>query len=246
MSSFKCPFSSASVDFYAQDGAHGIVIVVPGGGYTIKSPREMKPVADVFYKNGYSVAVLDYTTGENLGLLPVKELSWAVETIKEACGHELPVLVCGFSAGAHLAGTLGVHYKDLSLCRPDALILCYPVITAGEYAHAGSFARLGSGQPAGYFSLEQYVSADTPPVFIWHTETDTEVPVQNSLLFVAKLVEKHVPVEFHLYPEGPHGLSLATKEVEQPEKNRFADAHVATWMPLCLEWIQKYIGISKN
>ena len=150
----------------------------------------------------------------------------------------LPVYVCGFSAGAHLAATLGVHGHALGLEVPDALILCYPVITADErWCSDESFRNLVGEGEREFFSLEKYVSPDTPPVFLWHTAADEEVPVENSLLFAAALSAAGVPFELHVYPFGPHGLSLATKEVEQAEKDRFPDAHVAGWVRLCSEWL---------
>ena len=76
-----------------------------------------------------------------------------------------------------------------------------------------------------------------PPAFIWHTVADPEVPVQNSLLLAEAYCAAGAPYEMHLYPVGVHGLSLATPEVEEPAKRRFADPHIASWFGLCLEWL---------
>ena len=81
------------------------------------------------------------------------------------------------------------------------------------------------------------MNEETPPVFLWQTQEDEEVPVENSLLFAAALSAAGVPFELHIYPFGPHGLSLATKEVEQAEKGRLPDPHVAGWVRLCSEWL---------
>ena len=89
----------------------------------------------------------------------------------------------------------------------------------------------------GYYGLEAHVDAQTPPAFIWHTAGDSTVAVQNSLCFAESLAAKGVPFEMHIYPYGEHGLSLATMEVEEPEKHRYADAHVAGWFEQCVQWL---------
>ncbi|MFR5787225.1 MAG: alpha/beta hydrolase [Christensenellales bacterium] len=103
--------------------------------------------------------------------------------------------------------------------RPDGSSLCYPVITAGKYAHADSIRHLAGDSEIIIGRFEKHVTQDTPPTFIWHTVTDETVPMQNSILFTESLAEKGVPVELHSYPNGKHGLSLATKEVEECEKD---------------------------
>lgn len=236
--------------------AKGIVIICPGGGYEWLSPREARPVAAAFGRNGWESAVLYYAVGHDLGTGPLEQLGEAVRLIREALPG-MPVVVCGFSAGGHLAASLGVHWNTMGLERPDALILCYPVITAGEYAHCASMRNLIRGQMQDipsqnlargqmqdslsrnliFFSLERHVTSDMPPAFIWHTAADPEVPVQNSLLLAEAMAKAEVPFELLIYPKGVHGLSLATPEVEEPEKGRYADAQVAGWFRLCLEWL---------
>ena len=224
------------------ENANGTVIICPGGAYRSLSEREAGPVAEAFRSAGWSAEVLYYTvrtTEEQpvLGLVPVHQLSEAVaEVRREQPGK--PVIVCGFSAGAHLAATLGVHWADLALQRPDAMILSYPVITAKEgFLNEESFRNLTGNENRAYFSLEEHVSGNTPPAFLWHTAADTSVPVENSLFFSRALSREKIPFELHIYPNGVHGLSLATPEVEQPEKNRCPDPHVAGWFPACAEWL---------
>lgn len=223
--------------------AHGTVLVCPGGGYQWLSPREDEPVALAFRKGGWNSAVLRYTVRTPdqpaLGTLPLGQLGQAVAWIRE--NFPGPVVVCGFSAGGHLACSLGAHWKTLRLPRPDGMILAYPVVTGGEYAHRGSFLNLAEETEWDFYSLEKQVGAHTPPAFIWHTLTDPEVPAENSFLLVQALRKAHVSCEFHLYPHGVHGLSLATPQVEEPEKQRFADPHVAGWMDLCLDWLREEI-----
>ena len=137
----------------------------------------------------------------------------------------LKIAVCGFSAGGHLCGSLCVHYEDIKdpdpgyeevSNRPDAAVLCYPVITSGEYAHRESFRAL-LGEEAdeaelAYMSLEKHVTADTPPCFLWQTATDASVPVENSYLFAEACRKAGVPYAHHVFSDGIHGMSVATPE----------------------------------
>lgn len=217
----------------------GTVLICPGGAYEWLSPREAGPVADAFRNGGWDTALFTYTVhtpgGEPLGTLPLRQLGEAVACLRQAGDGR--VVVCGFSAGGHLAASLGVHWRSLELPRPDALILAYPVITEGRFAHQKSIDNLTGGEKDGFFSLETKVGPQVPPVFLWHTVTDPEVPVNNSLLFAQALIEAGVSCELHLYPYGVHGLSLATPEVEEPVKDRFADPHIAGWFDNCLCWL---------
>ena len=136
------------------------------------------------------------------------------------------VFVNGYSAGGHLAASLGTLYNSKyvtdaidmpeNYARPAGMVLAYPVITSDErHAHLGSFKNIlhedfGNMEKRLEVSMENCVSADTVPAFIWHTATDPWVPVQNSLLMSSALANNNVPFELHVYPDGPHGLSLAT------------------------------------
>lgn len=231
---------------------HGAVIICPGGGYEWRSPREAEPVARRFVEIGLHAFVLRYDCqSPPLGDMPLQQLSRAVAVCR-AHAVELnieKIAVCGFSAGAHLAAALAILHHcrarfpvgtDLLAHRPDAMILAYPVITSGEYAHRDSMERLAGESRAKQqaYSLEKLVTQDTPPAFIWHTADDETVPCQNSLLLVNALISKAIPCEFHLYPHGVHGLSLATPEVNEAEKGRIADAHVAGWFDELTAWIK--------
>jgi len=140
---------------------------------------------------------------------------------------------------ARLRGAPGV---EVGPNRPDALVLAYPVISSGEFAHRGSFDNLlGPGAGAELLeevSLERRVGPDAPPTFIWHTSDDASVPVENSLLVASALRARELPFELHVYRSGTHGLSLATEETEEPGKDRRSDPRVATWMELCTGWLK--------
>lgn len=253
---------------YGPECIKGNVIICPGGAYRWHSPREALPVAKAFAAQGWKPWILYYKVSvhsEVLGTAPLCQAAAAVRKVRAASPGR-PVILCGFSAGGHVAASLGVHWndehlfagEDCSVIRPDGLILGYPVITAGKYAHRESMEMLAGPDPAaaeedsagsdpavaegdsagpGYYSLEAYVDAQTPPAFIWHTAGDSTVAVQNSLCFAESLAAKGVPFELHIYPYGEHGLSLATREVEEAEKQRYADPHVAGWFDQCAQWL---------
>ena len=218
-----------------------LVLVVPGGGYTHVSAREGDPVALQFAAAGYHTAVLDYAICEQArDYLPLRQLAQALALCRSHAQqwHILPdkIAVCGFSAGGHLAFSSAV--LDLpgvtDQPRPDAVLLAYPVITAGEYAHRRSFVQLaGSEDPAVQqpFSLEDKVTPRTPPVFLWHTMEDQTVPVENSLLLLAALHKAGVPCEAHLFERGAHGSSISTPEVDRPSVHRHH------WVQLAVEWL---------
>ena len=153
--------------------------------------------------------------------------------------HILPekIAVCGFSAGGHLAlsGAVLDIPGERAQPRPDAVILGYPVITAGQYAHRGSFVQLaGSTDPAAQqaFGLEDKITPQTPPVFVWATMEDATVPVENTLMLVSALHRAGVPCEAHLFEKGVHGTSISTAEVDQPSRHRHH------WVELAVEWLR--------
>ncbi len=251
MEQIQTPFGG-TMKLYPAKGTE-TVLICPGGGYNHLSPRESEPVAEVFRENGYHAVVLDYCLEKKvLGTGPVRELAWAVRWLRSSQdwqGKTEKIWVAGFSAGGHLAASLGALWNEDSifteaeqaLNRPDGLILGYPVITMKEHCHARSRECLtgGSEELIELFSLEERNLSKMPPVFLWNTLEDEKVPVFNSLLFAQKLAHDGVSCEYHLYHHGLHGLSLATDEVAVPEENLLPDAHVAGWVKLCLEWMQE-------
>lgn len=229
------------------------VIICPGGGYAHVSEREGEPVALQLVDAGLAVFVLDYSVTPAMYPTALTQLAEAVSYVRQnaSAWHIDPqkILVAGFSAGGHLAASLGTmwHSKlvemgfDPEIIRPNGLILSYPVITAGAFAHEGSFENLLQTKQAAAWqdqSLEQLVSEQVPPVFIWHTVADQAVPVENTLLFVKALQQAHVPYECHLYPNGPHGLSLANSSTATA--NNPAIANVANWIELLKTWLATF------
>lgn len=215
------------------DQSRDCMLVIPGGGYCVCTPHEGELVAEEFYKRGMNAFVLTYTTDITMSVplkdQPLQDISRAVRFIRKRAeeynisGKKL--IVCGFSAGAHVAGTLAVHYEEISDVntaysyisnRPDGVILSYPVITAGELTHIYSIQTLLGKNPTqeelDYYSIEKQVKPSTPPCFIWQTEEDELVPVENSYLMAEALHKARIPYAHYVFPKGFHGLSVANDD----------------------------------
>lgn len=246
-----CPDNSEEIDKNARRIS---VLICPGGGYSIVSFREAEPVALAFTAFGYNAFVLNYECDPVRYPQALLQLSAAMALIRgKADEFNVDVdkiAVCGFSAGGHLAACLGTLWDEPFIRetlgineganRPNAMILGYPVITSGKYAHKGSFEALlgedASPEMLRQLSLETRVSKKTPPAFIWHTFEDTYVPVENSLLFARALRENGIPFELHIFPRGVHGMSLCNKITAGYEGH--INPHCANWLPLCHEWLE--------
>ena len=134
----------------------------------------------------------------------------------------------------------GLQGFSQEMLRPDGMILCYPVITSGEFAHRGSFENLLGEREAELteaMSLENRVSDKTPPTFLWHTFEDNAVPVENSLLFVGALRRAGVSTEFHLYPRGGHGLALANRLTASRDGGAMQE-ECTSWISLAHTWVE--------
>lgn len=240
------------------------VIVCPGGGYRFLSVRESFPIAEFFYNNGINAYILEYSVESAAkDLAPLIQVALAVKYVREnAEAHNTDphkIVTCGFSAGGHVAASAGVLWnlpevRDAmgitsgacpeGINRPDGMILSYPVITAGKYAHQGSISRVAGKAFADLtdddirrFSLECNVDPTTPPMFIWHTYTDNCVPVQNSVFMINAYLENNIKFEAHIYPQGPHGLSLANKVTWEGHDDK-ENPHVETWACLAVMWLE--------
>ncbi len=230
--------------YLIDDGkTHPCMLVLPGGGYAVVVPPEGELVAKSFNNMGYNCFVMTYTTNQLLRE-PVMEqamrdLARAIRFVRKNADKYLidpsSVYVCGFSAAGHVCASVCDYWSEISdddpeysgiSCRPDAAVLSYPVITSGEYAHQDSFRFLlgadiydrkdaVSEGLLDRFSLEKHVKADNPPCFIWQTETDDLVPVQNSRLYAEACEKAGVRYEYKTFPAGPHGLSIPTDDWAQ-------------------------------
>jgi acetyl esterase/lipase len=231
------PFIKGYLHEDQSEVSRGVMLVVPSGGYCMCMPHEGEPVAREFYDKGFDIYVLAYTTDITFSCplkdQPLKDISRAVRFIrrtrKDAGISDEKLVVCGFSAGAHVCATLAVHYKDVKdkdpvlrrlSNRPDAVILSYPVITMGKNTHKESREALLGKSPdredIDYYSAEKHVDMNTPPCFIWQTATDDMVPVKNSYLMAQALMDRGIPFAHYVFPFGMHGLSIG-REIPEPE-----------------------------
>ena len=229
-----------------------VVVICPGGAYAFVSGREYDPVAMEYLSAGYNVFVLTYSVGEHArNFTPLKELSQTVISIRENADEwycdENKIAVCGFSAGGHLAASLASMWDNTEfkkvfdtkngLNKPNGAILCYPVITSGEFAHQMSIENvsgaLKGSEEYNFFSLENHVDEKTCPIFIWHTITDDAVPAENTIRFIAALQSHKLSYECHLFPSGGHGLSVCTRETGSE------DEHNNQWVQLSKNWLGK-------
>lgn len=231
------------------------VIFCPGGGYEMVCPAEGEPVTMCFAGAGCHTFVLHYSTSPVRFPGALLELSKAVAWVR-AHAEEYRIdpdriFVGGFSAGGHLAGSLGVYWHESFIQeklgftnnenKPNGLILCYPVISGKKgVTHVGSICSLcgsDSDEDAIHtFSLEEHISEFTPPTFLWHTADDDCVPVANSLLFAQGLREKNIPFELHIFPHGPHGLSIANEVIASWDGHLNPTA--AQWVDLAIRFVQ--------
>ena len=207
------------------------VVICPGGGYQILAyDHEGAQVAQRLNESGITGIVLQYRLAPKYHHpAPLQDAQRAIRYAR-AHAEQLNVSayrigVMGFSAGGHLASTVSTHFDagkpdasdpiDRVSCRPDFSVLCYPVITLqGEYAHQGSAKNLLGDQVTNAEMLENLsnqtqVSDNTPPAFLFHTNEDKGVRVENALGYYTACVKHNVPAEFHVFQNGPHGVGLA-------------------------------------
>lgn len=253
---------SAKLRTYIQDDSKDLMIrkrpmmiICPGGGYNHLSDRESEPLAVRFLAMGFHVAVLRYSVTPAVFPTALVELAHSMKLVHDYADEwnvdEEKIFVLGCSAGGHLAASLGVYWHEDWLAelsgvkkewlRPAGLVLCYPVITSGEFAHRGSFDMLMKGKESEELletlSLEKHVTENVPQTFIWHTGCDASVPVENSLIFVSELHKCGVEVEFHMYPVGKHGLSTAD-ELSQNSNGTGLQPECTSWLPLVQTWLK--------
>lgn len=226
------------------------VVVFPGGGYGMVSSDEGEPVARWLNAAGFTAVVVTYRVAPNRFPAALRDAVRAVRLVRHHAAEwgvqPGRLAVMGFSAGGHLAGSLATLGEDAALLgdddlidlipRPNALVLCYPVITmTPPFAHEGSVGNLfGQSVTAAQrseWSIERRVTADTPPTFLWHTAPDAAVPVENSLVFASALARHGVPFSLHVFPTGRHGLNLAANE-----------PLASAWPDLCAAWLHQTLG----
>lgn len=228
------------------------VVICPGGAYKLVSDTESEAIAVKMISLGFQAFVLRYSVKPAIFPQSLIELAQSVQLIRTNAQNwhvdEEKIIVAGFSAGGHLAASLGVFWNEPFLkkqltgneqqWRPNGLLLSYPVITSGTFAHENSIPNLlgkNYERLSEKMSLENQITRDTPPTFIWHTVEDQRVPVENSLLFATGLQSAGIPFELHIFPNGAHGLSLSTSETTLNPKKM--DKASANWPYLFKIWV---------
>ena len=229
------------------------VMICPGGGYAhLAMDHEGKQIAQWFNSLGIHAFILQYRLGtadgsgykhpdmlndaqRGMRMIRANAAAWGVDPNR--------IAVMGFSAGGHLASSLGTHFdagdKNASdpvekmSCRPDLMILCYPVISLNQpWTHTGSKNHLLGPNPdtalVASLSNETQVTAETPPTFLFHTDEDTGVPAENSVYFYLALRQAGVPAEMHIYQPGRHGVGFAPQ-----------DAVLSTWKERLRDWLME-------
>ena len=214
------------------------ILILPGGGYAWCSKREADPVAMQFLQAGYNVFTLYYTcrsdeTVPALRWQPLIDAAGAILHIRrnaEQFGTDpAKIAICGFSAGGHLAASAATMLPEE--VRPAFAVLVYPVITAEPgKCHKGSFDNLlGTDRTAGdeaQWSLQNRVTASTPPALLLAADDDRSVPPVNSVLFYAALKRHGIPASLRIYPSGGHGGALDPAHIYR-----------AQWRADILDWL---------
>jgi acetyl esterase/lipase len=225
------------------------IVVCPGGGYgALAIDHEGKQIAQWLNSQGISAFVLRYRLGPRYRHPSMlNDAQRALRTVRARAAefHVNPakIGIMGFSAGGHLSATAATHFDagnasaedgiERASSRPDFAILAYPVVTFTEeaYVHKGSRRNLLGDSPdpklVENLSNERAVTRGTPPVFLFHTDADTGVPPENSVLFYLALRKHGVPAELHIYEKGPHGVGLA-----------WSDVALASWPGRLADWLR--------
>jgi acetyl esterase/lipase len=203
------------------------IVICPGGGYGgLVTGAEGHGIAAWLNRHGVTGVVLEYRLPAGRTYVPLLDAQRAIRTVRASAQDwgidPAKIGIMGFSAGGHLASTAGTHFDDggdaraataveLASCRPDFIVLVYPVISMGDTAHAGSRNNLLGKEPSAklieQFSNEKQVTPRTPPTFLAHAVDDKPVPIEHSRMFYAALQAQKVPSQFLELPSGGHGLN---------------------------------------
>ena len=229
------------------------VIICPGGGYHfIGYDWEGTDMAKWFNSKGITAVILKYRLPTSKSLItphkaPLQDAQRAIRWVRfnaDKLGiHPNKIGVIGYSAGGHVASTLGTQFDspnefkeepmDTISAKPNFMALVYPVITMkSDYTHKGSRNRLIGEKPTNElikkYSNELQVTEKTPPTFLVHSTDDKAVPVENTLQFYKALKHNNIKVEMHIYPYGKHGYSLATTK----------KGYLHTWLDRLEDWLR--------
>ena len=239
------------------------MLVIPGGGYgCVCDNREGEPIAMAYNALNYNCFVLHYTVNphgekDESKNFPTQliEASLAMKYIRENAERYYVnpdrVFCVGFSAGGHLAGSLATMWhipqvvnaigRDDGINKPTAAVICYGVLSANAYRHAGSYVNLAGGTPddetLAMLSIVNHVDEKTSPCFLYHTMLDSVVPVQNSIEMAHTLADKKIPFSLHIYTKGEHGSALCNDITDSCG----ASTDAAKWVEMSDFWMRNEI-----
>jgi len=237
---FVTKISEPRMYFYPAEKEKSIgaaVLICPGGAYIgVSVIKEGEEIAKWFNELGVTAFVLYYRMPNGHSDIPLKDAQAALKIIRKSAQKwnldKNKIGIMGFSAGGHLASTVGTHFKS-KIQRPDFMILGYPVVTMNkEFTHSGSRENLLGKNPTDRmvkrYSNELQVTKKTPPTFIVHAVDDKTVPIANSEQLLKALQAKGVPAEFHTFEVGGHGFGMRPRGIP-----------VDYWPDLLKVWLAK-------
>jgi len=248
-------YPEATLEGYILDGDISLgqsftrpaVVICPGGGYAYCSPREAEPVALRYASRGFHAFILRYSTGwDAADFAPLKQVSWVIGHLRENAQawniDPEKIAVCGFSASGHLALASGLLGEN----KPNAMILGYPAVNIPNYPGVNFMLQLLTGRKevtdadAAYFSLENHITKNSPPVFLAATAEDM-LTGYGALPVAKKYSELGLGYELHVFQHGPHGYSLAD-ETSADGSSRYLNPSFAQWHGLSVDWLHRIFG----
>ena len=256
-------YENVYLDVYVADKTEcftrNAILVIPGGGYhDICSNREGEPIAMAFMPYGYNAFVLSYSVaGQKTFPGQLIEASLAMKHIKDHAEEynidPEKVFVTGFSAGGHLAASLGTMWHipeiyeatgmEYGYNKPAGMMLGYPVISGDpSFSHAGSFKNLlGTESPTeeqlAKVSIEKNVDDRSVPLYVMHTSNDASVPVKNALAIANAYATAGMIFELHIYPDAPHGVALGN-EITAANNPKYNNPQIAKWIENAVKWAE--------
>ena len=233
-----------------QDTNRPAIVICPGGGYLYCSPREAEPIALRYAARGFHAFILRYSVKwDAANFAPLQEVSWVIGYLRQHAEewHIDPrkIATCGFSAGGHLALAAGLLAEN----TPNAMILGYPAVTVPNTPQTNFMLKLLTGrkavtdEDAAYFSLENHITKNAPPVFMAATAEDSLSPF-GALTVANAYTKLGLHYELHMFQHGPHGYALAD-ETTADGSSQVLNASFAQWHGLSVDWLYRVFGENK-
>lgn len=235
------------------------MLVIPGGGYGyVCMDREGEKTALAYVARGVNAFVLNYRAiDEDVYPMHLEyaalAMAWIKNNAKAFGTNPERIFASGYSAGGHLCATLATKTEfienrlglEKGITKPRGVVLCYPVTSAYEPTHKGSFTSLLNKpfdkiteEERELHSVEKNITKDTPPAFIWHTAEDGAVPVQGTLNLALAYANAGASFTLHVYPYGPHGIALATEYANQRDGIPRVQPLAARWLDDSIDWMK--------